>query len=114
VSVDYDTGEFALTADALPGVPIRITKYATYQASRNIPVRELVDRCGRTLDRTVRDGFDALVTKQREHLDRFWDRADVRAESKTSPCGCSKPSGGTLPGRAGVVAGRGAGTRRRS
>jgi alpha,alpha-trehalose phosphorylase len=84
-SVDYDTGEFVLTADAPPGVPIKITKFATYQASRNIPVRELVDRCGRSLDRTVRDGFDSLLIKQRENLDRFWDRADVRAESKNSP-----------------------------
>jgi alpha,alpha-trehalose phosphorylase len=84
-SVDYDTGEFVLTADAPPGVPIKITKFATYQASRNIPVRELVDRCARSLDRTVRDGLDSLLIKQRENLDRFWDRADVRAESKNSP-----------------------------
>jgi len=85
VSADDDSGEFVLTADARPGVPIKLTKYATYQASRTIPVRELVDRCARSLDRTVRDGFDALVIRQRENLDRFWDRADVRAESKTSP-----------------------------
>jgi alpha,alpha-trehalose phosphorylase len=80
-----DAGELVLTADAPPGVPIRITKYATYQASRSIPVPELVDRCRRTLDRSVRDGFDVLATKQREHLDRFWDRADVRVESRTNP-----------------------------
>jgi alpha,alpha-trehalose phosphorylase len=84
-SVDDDTGELLITADALPGVPIRITKYATYQASRSVPVPELVDRCRRTLDRAVRDGFDALLTKQREHLDRFWDRADVRVESRVIP-----------------------------
>jgi alpha,alpha-trehalose phosphorylase len=84
-SVDDDTGELLITADAQPGVPIRITKYATYQASRTIPVPELVDRCRRTLDRTVHDGFDALLAAQRAHLDRFWDRADVRVDSRVNP-----------------------------
>ncbi|HZD01429.1 MAG TPA: glycosyl hydrolase family 65 protein [Actinomycetes bacterium] len=84
-SLDNDTGELLVTADAPPGVPIRITKYATYQASRRMPVPELVDRCRRTLDRMVRDGFDELLTKQREHLDRFWERADVRVESRVIP-----------------------------
>jgi alpha,alpha-trehalose phosphorylase len=37
-----------------------------------------VERCGRTLDRAVRDGFDSLLETQRAQLDRFWDRADVR------------------------------------
>src|SRR5689334_10802826 len=43
-SLDDETGEVLLTADAVPGVPIRITKYATYQTSRSIPVPELVER----------------------------------------------------------------------
>ncbi|MGH8839972.1 MAG: glycoside hydrolase family 65 protein, partial [Jiangellaceae bacterium] len=84
-SVSDDTGELLVTADAQPGVPIRITKYAAYQASRSIPVPELVDRSRRTLDRVVRDGFEALLSTQREHLDRFWDRADVRVESGLHP-----------------------------
>ena len=74
-----------VTADAVPGVPIRVTKYATYQASRSIPVPELVNRCRRTLDRAVRDGFDVLVTSQRANLDRFWDHADVRVQTRLNP-----------------------------
>jgi alpha,alpha-trehalose phosphorylase len=84
-SLDGDTGEVVIRADAVPGVPIRITKYATYQASRNIAVPELVNRCRRTLDRAVRDGFDALATSQRENLARFWDRADVRLQTRLNP-----------------------------
>ena len=80
-SLAEDAGELLVTADARPGMPIRITKYAAYQTSRSIPPPELVGRCRRTLDRALRDGFDALLIKQREHLDRFWDRADVRVES---------------------------------
>jgi len=81
VSLDGDRGELVLTVDAQPGVPIRITKFVTYQSSRSAPARELVDRCAQTLDRAVRDGFDALLASQRAHLDRFWDRADVRVQA---------------------------------
>ena len=84
-SADADTSEIIMTADALPGVPIRITKYATYQSSRSVPAPELVDRCRRTLDRMIRDGFDSLVASQRANLDRFWDRADVRVKTRLSP-----------------------------
>src|SRR5208282_407167 len=81
-SLDDGAREVLVTADALPGVPIRITKYATYQTSRSIPVPELVNRCRRTLDRAVRDGFDILITSQRANLDRFWDRAEVRVQAR--------------------------------
>src|SRR5512142_1274726 len=84
-SLDDQTGELLLTADALPGVPVRITKYATYQISRSIPVPELVSRCRRTLDRAVRDGFDILLTSQRANLARFWDRADVQVQARLHP-----------------------------
>ncbi len=84
-SLDDGVREVLVTADALPGVPIRITKYATYQTSRSIPVPELVNRCRRTLDRAVREGFEVLVTSQRHHLDQFWDRADVRVQARLNP-----------------------------
>ncbi|HCU97362.1 MAG TPA: family 65 glycosyl hydrolase [Actinobacteria bacterium] len=84
-SVSQDTGEVVITAMAEPGAPIRITKYAAYQTSRSVGVPELIDRCRRTLDRTVRDGFQVLLTSQREHLDRFWDHADVRVQSRHNP-----------------------------
>jgi alpha,alpha-trehalose phosphorylase len=84
-SLNDDLGEVTVTADALPGMPIRITKYATYQSSRHTPAPELVDRCRRTLDRTVRDGFNVLVKSQRENLDRFWERADVRVYTSLNP-----------------------------
>ncbi len=84
-TVGDDTSEVIISADAPPGVPIRITKFATYQASRSIPVPELVDRCRRTLDRVRADGVYALMTSQREHLDRFWDHADVQLKSRRNP-----------------------------
>ncbi len=77
VTLDGDVGEGVLTAEARAGVPIRIIKYISYQSSRSAPSAELVARCGRTLDRAVRDGADALLASQRSELDRFWDNSDV-------------------------------------
>jgi alpha,alpha-trehalose phosphorylase len=81
-SLDGDRGELVITAEPEPGVPIRITKLISYHSSRSAPALELVDRCGRTLDRAGREGFDALRASQRRHLDRFWDRADVRVTGR--------------------------------
>ena len=80
-SWNEDAGELLVTVEAQVGVPLVITKYATYQSSRSIAPDELVARCDRTLDRAVGGSFDRLLAKQREHLDRFWDRADVRVDA---------------------------------
>jgi alpha,alpha-trehalose phosphorylase len=80
-TVDHDRGKVVVSADVAVGATLRIVKFASYQTSRSVPCRELVDRCSRTLDRVVRDGFDALVEAQRCNLDRFWDRADVQVGS---------------------------------
>ena len=85
VSVDGNGGRVVVSVDASPGHRLHILKYVTYQTSRSAPVSELVDRCRRTLDRTVAGGFDALLTAQRANLDRFWDRADVRVTAKDQP-----------------------------
>jgi alpha,alpha-trehalose phosphorylase len=85
VTHDGDLGEVVLTVDAQPGVPIRITKYIAYHSSRSAHPTELVRQCGRTLDRAVREGFGSLCVSQRSHLDRFWDRTDVRVEAGEEP-----------------------------
>src|SRR6266536_2444489 len=77
-SVDQDGGEIIITADASPGVPIRITKFATYQGSRSIPAPELVDRGRRTLDRALRTGFDTLVEQQRQQVDQVRQQQAIR------------------------------------
>ena len=65
-----------------PGVPIRLVKNVAYHTSRGVPVRELVDRCRRTLDRALVDGVDHQVTRQRAWLDGFWERSDVEVEGQ--------------------------------
>ncbi len=80
-STGEDMSRLVLTADGEPGKSIHVTKYVTYQVSRSVPARELADRCHRTLDRTVQGGIDSLVESQKEHLTRFWDRADVQVDT---------------------------------
>jgi alpha,alpha-trehalose phosphorylase len=74
---DPDLGKTVVVVDAEPGTSIRIHKFAAYHTSRSTPTRQLRDRCRRTLDRAVRDGFDALLDAQRFYLDDFWERSDV-------------------------------------
>jgi alpha,alpha-trehalose phosphorylase len=78
-----DLSEVVLAVEGQPGVPIRVTKYVTYHSSGSAAPRDLVGRCARTLERSAREGFDSLVTAQRDHLDRFWDRTDVRVTAST-------------------------------
>jgi alpha,alpha-trehalose phosphorylase len=83
--VTPDSGTATLTIEAQPGVPIRLLKYITYQTSRRATPADLADRCGRTLDRVVAGGFEAMLDAQRRNLDRFWDRADVEVVDRRQP-----------------------------
>jgi alpha,alpha-trehalose phosphorylase len=74
---DEDLGKLVVVVDAEPGQTVRIHKFATYHTSRSTPTRQLADRCHRTLDRAVRDGFHDLLTAQCSYLDDFWERSDV-------------------------------------
>jgi alpha,alpha-trehalose phosphorylase len=76
-TADPDQSEFVVAVAAQPDEPLRLVKYATYQSSRSIAPRELVERCATTLARVAPRGIGALVAEQRACLDRFWDRADV-------------------------------------
>ncbi len=75
-----DLDKVVYTIDARAGVPIKLTKFFTYHASRTVPSVELVDRASRTLDRAKRDGFAALEASQRAYLAAFWARADVQVD----------------------------------
>lgn len=76
--VEPDIAKNVFRIQAKAGVPIRIDKIVSYHSSRGVPPRELVDRCRRSLDRVGVEGVDALFAAQREWLDAFWERSDVR------------------------------------
>jgi alpha,alpha-trehalose phosphorylase len=74
---DEDSGKVVFRVQAEPGRPILITKTVSYHTSRGVPVRELVDRCRRTLDRVLEHGAAVEFAAQRQWLDAFWERSDV-------------------------------------
>ena len=63
--------------DAEPGVPIKVAKVGFVPHLAWRPVRELVDRCRRTLDRTAEQGVEQQFADQRAWLDAYWERSDV-------------------------------------
>ena len=77
VRADDDRTKMVFRVDASEGTPLRIEKVVTYHSSRGVPVRELSDRCDRTLDRAHRTGVERLLAEQREWYDAFWAASDV-------------------------------------
>ncbi|MCL3838060.1 glycoside hydrolase family 65 protein [Aeromicrobium duanguangcaii] len=77
VQVEDDLAKVTYRIAAEPGVPIRLTKMVAYHTSRGVPVRELVDRCRRTLDRAFEQGVQKQYDDQRAWLEDFWRRSDV-------------------------------------
>ena len=76
--IEPDIAKNVFRVQAKAGVPISVTKVVSYHTSRGVPARELVDRCRRTLDRSLSEGIDAIYRTQRAWLDDFWARSDVR------------------------------------
>ena len=74
---DDDQAKMVFRIDATQGNPLQLTKVVSYHSSRGVPVRELADRCDRTLDRAARHGLDHYVEDQRRWYADFWAGADV-------------------------------------
>ncbi len=62
------------------GPVLRIEKFASYQTSSESTATNLRLQVAAGLDHALAIGFDTLAEVQREYLDEFWDRADVRIE----------------------------------
>lgn len=76
--IEGDIAKNVFRVTARQGVPVTVTKLVSYHTSRGVPARELVDRCRRTIDRTLGEGIESVFSRQRDWLDAFWDRSDVR------------------------------------
>jgi len=72
-----DSGKVVFAVEARSGAAIHLTKYMSYHTSRSAPPEELCSRVGWTLDRACKEGFDRVLTGQREFLDDFWDRSGI-------------------------------------
>jgi alpha,alpha-trehalose phosphorylase len=76
-----DLTKMVFRVDAREGNSLRIEKTVAYHTSRGLPVRELSDRCRRTLDRAARYDLAHWLAEQREWYDRFWAASDVEVET---------------------------------
>ncbi|WOQ16240.1 glycoside hydrolase family 65 protein [Raineyella sp. W15-4] len=72
-----DVAKVIFRVRAERGKPIRLVKYAAYHTSRTVPVRELIDRVRRTLDRALVTGVAEYRAAQRDWYGGFWADADV-------------------------------------
>ncbi|WP_460809640.1 glycoside hydrolase family 65 protein [Nocardioides salsibiostraticola] len=75
-----DLAKRVFRIDAREGRPVRIEKAVAYHSSRGVAVRELADRCDRTLDRVARQGLEHHLVEQREWYDEFWASSDVQID----------------------------------
>ena len=82
ISTEPDVGKKVFRIQAQQGQPIIINKSVAYHNSRGVAVRELFDRCRRTLDRVRQNGFEHYRAAQREWLDEWWAGCDVRIEGQ--------------------------------
>ena len=77
-SAEADRGKHVYRVMAREGEPISVQKTVAYHTGpRGVPVRELFDRCRRTLDRTALEGTEAALDEQRAWLEKFWNDSDV-------------------------------------
>ena len=72
-----DLAKTVFRVEAREGMPVRLAKFVAYHSSRGVPVKELSDRCDRTLDRARRHGVAHHHAEQREWYDAYWADADI-------------------------------------
>ena len=82
IATEADLGKRVFRIDAKEGKSIFITKAVAYHTSRGVPVRELFDRCRRTLDRVRSDGVQHYHEEQARWLERYWRSCDVEIEGQ--------------------------------
>jgi alpha,alpha-trehalose phosphorylase len=75
-----DLGKMVFRVEAHEGRKVRLEKAVAYHTSRGVPVRELSDRCDRTLERAAGHSFEHYLGEQREWYDVFWANSDVEVE----------------------------------
>jgi alpha,alpha-trehalose phosphorylase len=75
-----DVARLLVASDLAPGRPLRVVKFLTYGWSSRRSTQAIRDQVGAALIEARHTGWDGLVAEQREHLDNFWDRADVELE----------------------------------
>ena len=105
-----DLTKMVFRVDARRANTLRIEKTVAYHTSRGLPVRELSDRCRRTLDRAARYDLDHWLAEQRAWYDAFWAASDVEVASDDRTTTRSSRRSGSTSSRSRRPAGAPTGT----
>lgn len=84
VKIDDDMGRFIMRGELPEGEKFLVKKAVAYHFAPGVPVRELQDRCRRTLDRVHKYTLEHYHDAQREFLESFWERSDIRIEGQSA------------------------------
>ena len=77
-SNDFE-GRVIYTGNGKKGQPVTLIKYVSYHNSSPVPsIEDLADRADRTLDRAVYYGFDKIAQLQKDYLQEFWRKSDIK------------------------------------
>src|SRR5271167_1771799 len=77
-----ELGRVLVSADLVPGEPLRLVKLLTYGWSRQRSPAAIRDQVAAALAEARHRGWDGLLAEQREYLDDFWDRSDVEIDGQ--------------------------------
>ncbi|MBY8840687.1 glycoside hydrolase family 65 protein [Streptomyces sp. SP2-10] len=75
-----DVSRLTVTADLVPGQPLRLVKFVAYGWSGERSLPAVHDQVDGAVAGAVSTGWDGLLAAQRAYLDRFWACADVEVE----------------------------------
>jgi alpha,alpha-trehalose phosphorylase len=75
-----DAARVVVQTELRPGAALRLSKFVAYHWAAQPPAGDLAARVGRTLDRAVRDGYEAVEAAHAGHAEDFWRRSDVEVE----------------------------------
>ncbi|MFJ4526388.1 glycoside hydrolase family 65 protein [Streptomyces sp. NPDC088810] len=75
-----DVSRLTVTADLVPGQPLRLVKFVAYGWSGERSLPAVHDQVDGAVAAAVSTGWDGLLAAQRAYLDRFWAGADVEVE----------------------------------
>ncbi|MET7431614.1 glycosyl hydrolase family 65 protein [Streptomyces flaveolus] len=75
-----DVSRLTVTADLVPGQPLRLVKFVAYGWSGERSLPAVHDQVDGAVAAAVSTGWDGLVAEQRAYLDRFWAGADVEVD----------------------------------
>jgi alpha,alpha-trehalose phosphorylase len=75
-----DLGRVMVATELEPGQRLRLVKFLGYGWSSQRSLPSVRDQVEAALVAARRSGWEGLLAAQRDHLDDFWDRADVELE----------------------------------